>query len=210
MTPAARARNLQIARRLGHPEPPDDLPFPDDGLARTLDDVVDRVLVVNVVLSCAHGLGVDAASGWLEGSGLSDALTPHEAEYLEDVADGMLLGSAHRKLHVEALWALLWAASFVDELDFAFGCGEGVTPLVPDLFDPAEGLGPDRVRSEAALRADDELRAALDLARCLTWGLGDPDLNLGFSPGEVEPYVVWERRRALEWLFGASWDEPGF
>jgi hypothetical protein len=66
------------------------------------------------------------------------------------------------------------------------------------------------VRAEAALRDDAEVRAALDLARCLTWGLGDPELSVGFSPGEVEPYVVWERRRALEWLLGADWDQPGF
>jgi hypothetical protein len=85
-----------------------------------------------------------------------------------------------------------------------------VTPLVPDLFDPSEGLGPARVRAEAELRDAEEISAALDLARCLTWGLGDPELSLGFSPGEVEPYVVWERRRALEWLLGADWDAPGF
>ena len=210
MVPEVRSRNLRIARRLGYPAPPDDLPFPDAGLARTSDEAVDRALVVNVVLSCAHGLGVEPARAWLERASLLDALTAHEAEYLEDVADGMRLGGAQRKLHVEALWALLWALAFVDELDFGVGCGERVTALVPDVFDPAEGLGPARVRAEAELRDVDEMRAALDLARCLTWGLGDPGLSVGFSPGEVEPYVVWERRRALEWLLGADWDEPGF
>ena len=206
----SRAENLRIAHRLGHPAPPDDHPYPTGEPVRTTDEVVERALAVNVVLSCAHGLSVDAARAWLDGHELACALTGHEAEYLEDVEDGMRLGSAHRKLHVEALWALLWAVSFADELDFGVGCGERVTPLVPDLFDPAEGVGAARVRSEALLRDGDELRAALDLARILTWGLGDPDLSVGFSPGEVEPYVVWERRRALEWLFGADWDAPGF
>jgi hypothetical protein len=28
---------------------------------------------------------------------------------------------------------------------------------------------------------------------------------VGFSPGDVEPYVVWERRRALAWIHGAEW-----
>ena len=162
------------------------------------------------MLSCAHGLAVDAARAWLADQALEGALTGYEAEYLDDLADGLRLGSAHRKLHVEALWALLWALSLVDELDFGVGCGERVTPLVPDLFDPSEGYGPAHVRAEAELRNADELRDALDLARCVTWGLGDSDLSVGFSPGEVEPYVVWERRRALEWLHGADWDEPGF
>jgi hypothetical protein len=208
MASDVRARNLQIARRLGHPTPPDDLPYPGGTVVRSTDEAVDRALAVNVVLSCAHGLPADAALAWLDGHGLGGVLSPHEQEYLEDVADGMRLGGAQRKLHVEALWALLWAVSLADELDFASGCGERVTPLVPDLFDPLEGPGAARVRAEAELRPADDVRAALDLARCLAWGLGVADLSVAFSPGEVEPYVVWERRRALEWLLGADWDEP--
>jgi hypothetical protein len=210
MEPAIRSQNLKIARRLGHPAPPDDLAYPEGELARTTDQVVDRALAVNAVLSCAHGVGADVATAWLDANGLAAALTGHEVEFLEDLAEGIRLGSAHRKLHVEALWALLWALSLVDSLDFAAGCGERVTPLVPDLLDPAEGIGPAHLRAEAVLRDGEEVRGALDLARCLTWGLGDSDLSVGFSPGEVEPYVVWERRRALEWLLGADWDAPGF
>ena len=206
MAPDARARNLKIARRLGHPAPPDDLEFPTGSPARTADAAVDRALVLNAVLSAAHGLAVDAATAWLEANELTGAMTAHEAEFFEDLQDGIRLGAAHRKLHVEALWALLWSVSLVDELDFGVGCGDRVTPLVPDLFDPLEGTGAARVRQEAELRDADDLRAALDLARCLSWGLGDADLSVGFSPGEVEPYVVWERRRALEWVFGADWD----
>ena len=39
----------------------------------------------------------------------------------------------------------------------------------------------------------------------LAAALGDEDLQLGLSPGNVEPYVVWERKRALEWIHGAQW-----
>jgi hypothetical protein len=35
--------------------------------------------------------------------------------------------------------------------------------------------------------------------------IGDEGLQLGLSPGDVEPYVVWERRRALAWIHGAPW-----
>ncbi|MEY2455308.1 MAG: hypothetical protein QOK06_402 [Acidimicrobiaceae bacterium] len=210
MAPDVRARNRKIARRLGYPAPPEDLEFPHASPWRTTAEVVERALVVNVVLSCAHGLPVESAATWLGEQRLVGALTAYETEYLDDLAEGLRIGAAHRRLQVEALWALLWALSFVEELDFGVGCGERVTPLVPNLFDPAEGLGPARVRAEAERRDPEALREALDLARCVTWGLGDADLSVGFSPGEVEPYVVWERRRALEWLHGADWDEPGF
>jgi hypothetical protein len=61
------------------------------------------------------------------------------------------------------------------------------------------------LRTAAKLRDADELYAALDLATVLASAIGDEDLQLGLSPGDVEPYVVWERRRALAWLHGANW-----
>jgi hypothetical protein len=39
----------------------------------------------------------------------------------------------------------------------------------------------------------------------LASAIGDEGLQLGLSPGDVEPYVVWERKRALEWIHGARW-----
>jgi hypothetical protein len=55
------------------------------------------------------------------------------------------------------------------------------------------------------MRATDELYEALDLATVLASAIGDEGLQLGLSPGDVEPYVVWERKRALEWIHGAKW-----
>jgi hypothetical protein len=106
-----------------------------------------------------------------------------------------------RRLEVESLFAVLWAVSVVDELDFDRGAGD-VTSYVPDV---GAGEPSGALRTEADRRAGDELYAALDLATVLASVLGDEDLQLGLSPGNVEPYVVWERKRALAWIHGASW-----
>jgi hypothetical protein len=198
-----RTASRRTAKRLGYPPPPDDLPLRQVERWRSLNEAVDRALVLNVVVSCAHGFELGAAWMWLRRAGLGDALTPLETEYLDELESGMHLDDLARRLQVEALWALLWSLSFTPELDFGVGCGAAVAPLLPDL-DTVDAAG--AFRAEAELRGDEELVAVLDLARCLGASLGDDELSIGFAPGEVEPYVVWERRRALEWLAGANWD----
>jgi hypothetical protein len=174
---------------------------------RSTDEAVDRVLALNVVVSCAHGLPAVTARRWLTDAGLDTVVTAGESNYLDDLAEGIRLDDTARKLEVESLWALVWALSLVPELDFASGCGDGLAGLLPD---PASGdSSPQELRDDCELRDPDELFEACDLAAVLTAALGDPDLRVGLSPGEVEPYVVWERHRALAWLHGAPWDPPG-
>jgi hypothetical protein len=198
-----RQANRRTAKRLGYPVAPDHPPVTEVDGWRSKNDVVNRALALDVVISCAHGFEVGPAWTWLRAADLTDAVTPGEAEYLDELESGLHLDDLARRLQVEALWALLWALSFTDELDFGEGCGGRVSPLLPSLDDVADAHA---FRDEAELRTDNELLAALDLARVVAAGLGDSDLHIGFAPGDVEPYVVWERRRALEWLAGADWD----
>ena len=197
-----RARSRKLARRLGYGKPPDDVPDPWVGTLRSAEDVLGRALVLNVVISCAYGLPVLAALDWLRRHDLLDALTEDEREFLADASEGIHVEDLARKLQVEALFALLWALSLVDELDFDRGCGDEVTRVMPDV---QAGEGVDDVRAAAAPRPSEDLYAALDLATVLGSALGDEGLQLGLSPGDVEPYVVWERRRALAWIHGAPW-----
>jgi hypothetical protein len=196
-----RDRSRKLARRLGYGKPPADVPAPRVRALRSTDEIVERALVLNVVISCAYGLRTDVALEWLGAEGLTERLTDDEREFLVDVSEGLRVQELARRLEVESLFALLWAVSLVDELDFDTGAGD-VTSYVPDVGagEPGDGL-----RTEAERRSDDELYEALDLATVLASALGDEDLQLGLSPGNVEPYVVWERRRALAWIHGTKW-----
>ena len=196
-----RERSRRLARRLGYGRTAPDLPPLDVGALRSTEVIVDRALVLNVVLSCAYGLSAEAALDWLTAEGLSQAVTDGEHEFLVDVAEGLRVQELARRLEVESLYALLWAVSIVDELDFDRGAGD-VTPYVPDVH---RGESADALRAEATRRDEVELYAAYDLATVLSSAIGDEDLHVGVSPGDVEPYVVWERRRALGWIHGVPW-----
>ncbi|MEY2452486.1 MAG: hypothetical protein QOD92_2060 [Acidimicrobiaceae bacterium] len=178
------------------------MPEPPAGQLRSAEDVLDRALVLNVVISCAYGLPTLAALDWLRRHELLDLLTDDERDFLADVSEGIHVEDLARKLQVESLFTLLWALSLVDDLAFDRGCGDDVTRVMPDI---ESGDDVSEVRAAAARRDPDELYAALDLATVLASTLGDEDLQLGLSPGDVEPYVVWERKRALHWIHGGPW-----
>ena len=200
-----RERSRKLARRLGYGKPPDDLPDPPDppvGRLRCAEEILERALVLNVVISAAYGLPTLGALEWLRTEGLLDHVTDDEREFLADASEGIHVEELARKLQVESLFALLWAVSLIDDLDFDRGCGDEVTRVMPDI---QAGDDARELRAGATLRAADELYAALDLATVLASAIGDEDLQLGLSPGDVEPYVVWERKRALEWIHGAKW-----
>jgi hypothetical protein len=53
----------------------------------------------------------------------------------------------------------------------------------------------------------------LDLYHCMTWGLAEANLRQQTPPGEIEQYVIWHRRRALEFAIAErewthdEWDD---
>src|SRR3954449_188638 len=155
-----RAQSRKLARRLGYPKPPDDLPAPDVGDLRSSSEILDRALVLNAVISCAYGLPTLAALDWLRGERLLDELRTDEEEFLVDMSEGLKVEQLARKLEVESLFALTWAVSLVDVLDFDRGCGDQVTRLMPDI---EAGESGEELRAEAELRDPEELYAALDL-----------------------------------------------
>jgi hypothetical protein len=76
---------------------------------------------------------------------------------------------------------------------------------LPDLKGNASSAD---FQSNAKLRPDEEIAAACDLAYCIHWAVRQSHLKGVKMSGKVQPYVVVERRRALEWLLtDASWEE---
>jgi hypothetical protein len=197
-----RERSRRLARRLGYGKPAADVPEPTVTALRSHREILERALVLNAVISCAYGLSTLEALDWLRRHELLDGLTDDERDFFEDLEEGLRVEELARKLQVESLFTLLWAVSLVDELDFDRGCGDEVTLVVPDI---QAGDDAAELRAAASRRDADELYAAFDLVTVLASALGDEDLQLGLSPGDVEPYVVWERRRALAWIHGAAW-----
>lgn len=146
------------------------------------------------------------AGGW-RWSGGEEALLADEVDYVDDAADGVRVEDAARRLGVEAAWALAWALGLVDALDWSTPVGAEAADILPSPVAP--GALPESLLAPA-LRDDATLADERALAARLLAGLAaDPDLEIGVAPGEVDPYVVRERHRALAWLLGGEWTSGG-
>jgi hypothetical protein len=196
-----RERSLLLAGQAGYPVNTR-LPLLDDGPApRPIEETIRRFLALYAVIACAYGLDRRQAVRWLEREGVASYVTPAERRFLDGQsgADGTI------RDQVEALWALAWAMSLVPVLDFSQPCGDDFIVMLPDLKRNERSA---RLRRRAKPRAAGELLQALDTAYCLHWALRQAELEGRRPPGRVEPYMIVERRRALEWLFSdEEWDE---
>lgn len=202
-----RHESLAQLPSLGFPKPPEHFPVLEAGTLRSGRDVINRALALNVVINTSFGMPTDQARAWLDLYSLSSALTTDERTLLSDIDNGMPPDAKGHQLKVEALWTLIWALHQVETLDFTSYCGENLSSLLPDLRTRET---PDALISNASLRSAEEVGQALDLAYCITWGIADANLRNLEPPGDLQQYVYWERRRALEWLVGSEWDAPDF
>lgn len=204
---ALKVRELSLVEleRLGFPQPPIHLPVIDMPRVRSYTEVVDRALAHNVVINCAYRMPAGYARKWLERENLIHALTAGEEAFIVAIDAGQDPADNEILIQTEALWILVWALGLEPHLDFGRYCGDHLTNLLPNL---REDESRDRFDKTTRLRPVEELRSAFDLAYCLTWGAADANLTGKPSPGTVRQYVLWERRRAFEWLSGEDWDDP--
>jgi hypothetical protein len=202
---AARARSVRQLAHLGYVPPPDWYPPIDERPLRTINEIENRALALNVMINCAYGMPTAAARNWLTAHELLQALTPKEAEYLDAIDHGLQPDSQGHRLQVERLWALVWTLSFVETLDWSTYCADNLASIVPNL---REAEGTDRLRTTAKLRSGSDVLDQADLAFCITWSCAESNLKRTPHVGAVDQYVIWERRSAIEWLLGDDWDHP--
>lgn len=194
-----RSRSLSVLNAHGL-SVPNSLPTLGMANLRPSQDILDRLFCLNAVAAAAYGFDSAKAISWLHQQRLYENLTRAERAFLER-------GEGERdtfKVQVEGMWALAWALNIVPEIDFWRDCNSSFVTLLPNL---KTGEGVTRTMDQADRRAGDQILAACDLSYCLHWVIrealikGDP-----FPPG-LKPYVVIERRRALDWMLSEdAWD----
>jgi len=202
-TQEIRERSLKLATELGFPTNPH-LPLLDTptGL-RSADATVDRLLGLYVCVAVSYGFPVDRAHAWLAQERITAVLSPAEVAFLNDPKSKR--ARVDMQFQVEALWALAWAASYHERLDFARVVDGTFVKMFPDV---KAGESSSVFRSRAAMRSVDTIAAMTDLAYCLHWAVRDHELNRRPPPGKLQGPVVRYRRKALEWLLGDEpWDE---
>lgn len=198
-----RAKSLNEAKRLGYPVNIN-LPMVDfsdshrDGL-----EIGRRLLTLYAVVSSSYGFSKEESLNWLTQERLENELTRDELLFLNKETSEAQKNAM--QWQVEALWALAWAVSLHDVLDFGDSCDNNFVHLLPDL---KKGKSSQSFLSNLKLRKFDDLVEKCDLAYCLHWGAREAALLGSTIRGAVPSNVVLERRKALEWLISnQAWDE---
>lgn len=197
-----RKRSMKIASELGYPVNTSLPLLEEESLTRTPLEIINRLLCLHVTAASAYGFDRSTARAWLQREGAWDALSPTERHFLNVGGD-----SANRfKLQVEAAWALAWALQLVSTLDFSKECDNTFVSVLPNLKISEQS---EQLRENATLRVESDITKECDLAYCLHWAIRQAQLDGNSPPGNVAPYVIEERRRALEWLLagGVGWDD---
>lgn len=169
--------------------------------AKSIEQVTLRLLCMHISAACAYGFDRSKAKEWIAKERLDGEITPSERQFVDNG-----LGNASQfQWRIEGMWALAWSLGLVPMLEFSRKCDDNFVSVLPDLkvFQSSEVL-----RSKIKIRLIDAQLEACDLSYCLHWSIRQAELTNSKSPGVVPPYVIIERRRALEWLVGSQqWDD---
>jgi len=194
-----REGSLRMLETLSWPRPPEGYPTlwePGQPIGtRSPAEVQRRAAVLNVVVNRVFKCPPAVATGWLMANGLrpevSEVEWPFIAGWAED--DGRFAA------RIEALWALEWALGHGNHLEPGKPCSDSLARALPDLR-TNEPFASWIVRVPARPRSTEELLTAVDLYYCLHWGVVQAAMTARPSPGAAEPFLVEQRRWALEWL----------
>ncbi|MDE7395362.1 MAG: DUF4272 domain-containing protein [Clostridiales bacterium] len=105
----------------------------------------------------------------------------------------------------EANWVLLWALGKIETLDFP----KDVCKTEEAIAAIQSFAHVDDFIKDCELRSPDEILDALDQYYCYHWACVEKRIKPDTNIGELNPDVVVERRKALEWLISgeSDWNE---
>jgi len=199
--PAIRAASMAEAARLGYATNPT-LPLLDVAdTPRAVADIISRMLCLDAVLAAAYGYPKSRALEWLMSESLVAALTTRERAFLANAADDADIF----QIQADAMFALAWVGSLVDNFTFDRECPNTLVSSFPDLRKMETTIG---FAHKVVLRPVSQIAAQNDLAYCLNWAIIDAAIRGGPVPGTLHPGSIVERRRAIQWVMSNDpWDD---
>jgi hypothetical protein len=197
-----RKESWKEAARLGYPAN-QHLPLLDEPKqVRAQLEVENRLLALYAVVACAYGFSKNRARAWVESEGVGGSLTNNELIFIR--SESSISDDSGIKWRVEGLWALAWALSCHDNLDFSDSCSDDFVFIFPDL---KRGEPASRFREKLTIRSLIDITQKCDTAYCLHWGAREMALRGRVIYRSVPINVLVERRRALEWIISDEmWD----
>jgi hypothetical protein len=181
------------------------LPILDTPAVRSVEEVKGRMSVLNALINISFQAPVSVIRNWLTRHDLLVFLSPQEEEILsknnEELTEQELI---NLRWSLESLWAMMWATGMTDELLPTEWCGDDMASMLPNLEHDEDNAKLIRL---SALRPADELYRMLDYYYRLHWYCVDERLH--GREALVSESLVYERRKALEWVYSRAqeWDD---
>jgi hypothetical protein len=171
---------------------------------RPTAEVAERALSLVFVSLMGDSGDYELVSRLVDEWSVRPHLTPAERRFIESRAPTMH-DRTQFSWRYEALWVLVWALGFTDEV----GRPDHIVD-VPTLVQIILDQGPDGFRANARLREGGEILDLLDLTYRYHWAVVDARLNGREAPAGLNGGVVMERHYALNWLTcyaDQDWDD---
>lgn len=182
------------------------LPYLDRAEVRPSTEIIGRALVMNALINIYFKAPISVVANWIERHGLSEHLSAVERTILsrpdEALPEQQLIDLFW---YIEALWALMWVGSLIDDLPFQTHVEDRMASMCPNL---AKDEGPEKFSAHMRMRGPDEIFRILDLYFRVHWWARDGQIN-GYSTDPANLDIVMERRKALEWVLNprCDWDD---
>lgn len=180
------------------------LPILEQPQLRTQAQLVGRMSVMNALINLSFEAPVHVIKQWIEDQHLSEHLSAWEKEILAKTQEDFDQYEINTlRWYLEGLWALMWAARMIPTLDETEWNDESMATMLPNL---EEGEDNSRLNQITTMHTTEELYSMLDFYYRLHWYCVDE--RLAGKEADVNEGIVYERRRALEWLLNveSDWD----
>jgi len=199
-----REETLRILRKHRIPAHPY-LPLLDDSDFKKPEVVARRLIALYALAGLAHNVDPKELKAWLIAESLWDCVAPSERGFF----DGRVFSEQEDvdlSWKQESLFTLCWSGGLTDTLDLPVGECD-LTDIFPQI--PPEVPCGHFVR-EFSLRDANAIWQQCDLYYSIHASHRHPELwEQDTYPDELRSEVIYERRRALDWLVNAqlNWDD---
>lgn len=181
------------------------LPFIERLDMKNLEEIKGRMAVMNALINISFEAPVAIIRAWIEKHNLNQYLSGWEKEILAK-KDNELSAYEINSLrwYLEGLWALMWCTKMIDNLDENEWCGDYMADLLPRLEQDEDNS---KIESISQLRDEKTIFRMLDYYFRLHWYCVDARLTK--QKPKIDEGVVYERRKAMEWLMDneCDWDD---
>jgi Domain of unknown function (DUF4272) len=180
------------------------LPVLDDPKIRSLEDIKGRISVMNALINIAFEAPTHEIKNWIVKYKLTKYLSESEQLIIDKPGDHLNNFELNSMMwYLESLWALMWVVEMIETLEANVKVGDNMASLLPDLENEEDNSQIEKVEF---LRSEQEIYTMLDYYYRLHWYVVDNRIN-GVKTKLTEG-VIYERRKALEWVMNrdCDWD----